>query len=74
MRNTGLERDGTGHQPHFVLLSLVSQKTLDGAFTLRFAYRDFIGLLHAHDRKILGERDQLCALRNRHIDQAFGFI
>ena len=70
----GGHRHGATHQPDLVFLRRIRQKTLDRAVAVFLADLDLVAGPHAHDREVLRQRDQSCALMGRYLDEPASLV
>ena len=63
------ERHRAADDPYAMALRLLREEGLDRALALALARGDLVGVLHAHDREILGERDDARARGGSELDE-----
>ena len=67
------ERDRTADDPDFEPPCRAREEILNRPAAFLLAHPHLVALVHAHDRKILWQRNELSAPRGRLLDQALGF-
>ena len=69
-----LDRHRAADEPYLVAPRLAGEERLDRPGAIALARIDLVGVLHPHDREVLGQRDDARARGRGELDQALGLL